>query len=380
MHYLDNAATTFVTKEVFDAMQPYFTTHCGNPSSLHKPGIDAQRAINTARKTIAQLLNCNSSELVFTSGGTEATNMCLKGLAFSNHTKGEIITTKIEHHATLHTVQFLEDLGYSVFYLNVDEEGFVDLDELRNLITDNTLVVSIILANNEIGTLQKIEEIKKICDDARTYLHVDAVQAITHIPIDIKKLDVDFMSISAHKFHGPKGIGALYIKNGIELEPLIHGGSQERERRAGTENVPYIVGFAKALELGMKELAEYKKRLDEYSHYLLNRLAEKGITYRLNGPAIGEDRLPGNISLTFPNCDCHDLQYHLHRLGIYVSTSSACDSNNIEVSHVIKAIYPEIDDHKDGALRVSLGSNTKYEDIDAFIKATVSLINKADQN
>ncbi len=379
MHYLDNAATTYVTKEVFDAMKPYFTIYGGNPSSIHQAGIDAKKAINTARNTIAKLLNCYPSELVFTSGGTEATNMCLKGLAFSNHTKGEIITTKIEHHATLHTAQFLEDLGYSVYYLNVDEEGFIDLDELRSLITDNTLVVSIILANNEIGTLQHIEEIKKICDNARTYLHIDAVQAITHIPIDITELDVDFISISAHKFHGPKGIGALYIKDGIQLEPLIHGGAQERERRAGTENVPYIVGFAKALEVGIKDLAEYRKRLDEYGHYLLNRLAEKGIVYRLNGPEIGEDRLPGNISLTFPNCDCHELQYQLHRQGIYVSTSSACDSNNIEVSHVIKAIYPEIDDHKDGALRISLGSNTKYEDIDAFISAIIPLIKKVDQ-
>jgi len=374
MHYLDNAATTYVSKEVFDAMQPYFTTHYGNPSSIHQIGIDAQKAINTARKKIAHLLNCNHSELVFTSGGTEATNMCLKGLAFSNHTKGEIITTKIEHHATLHTLNFLEDLGYTIFYVNVDEEGFIDLDELRSLITDNTLVVSIILANNEIGTIQHIEEIKSICDDASTYLHLDAVQAITHIPIDIAKLDVDFVSISAHKFHGPKGIGALYIKDGIQIEPLIHGGAQERERRAGTQNVPYIVGFAKALEIGINTQAEYKKRLDEYGHYLLNRLAEKGIIYRLNGPAIGEDRLPGSINLTFPNCDCHDLQYNLHKLGIYVSTSSACDSNSIEISHVIKAIYPSFDDHKDGALRISLGSNTKYEDIDAFIKGISSLI------
>lgn len=369
MHYLDNAATTKVKKEVFDAMEPYFTNQYGNPSSIHQAGIENKKAINHARSKIAHLLNCRPNELVFTSGGTEATNMCLKGLAFSNHTKGEIITTKIEHHATMNTVKFLEDMGYSVFYLNVDSDGFIDLDELRSLITDNTLVVSVILANNEIGTIQHIEEIKKICDDARTYLHVDAVQAITHIPIDIEALDVDFMSISAHKFHGPKGIGALYIKEGIEIEPLIHGGAQEKNRRAGTENVPFIVGFAKALEIGIPNIAEYRKRLDEYSNYLLSRLAEKGIIYRLNGPSIGEDRLPGNISLTFPDCDCHHLQYELHKMGIYVSTSSACDSDNIEISHVIKAIYPNVEDHKDGAIRVSLSDHTKYEDIDAFIKA-----------
>jgi len=376
MHYLDNAATTRVSKEVFDAMKPYFSTYYGNPSSLHESGIKTRKAINQARKTIASLLHADPSELVFTSGGTEATNMCLKGLAFSNHTKGEIITTKIEHHATLHTAKFLETLGYSVFYLSVDEEGFIDLEELRSLLTNNTLVVSIILANNEIGTIQQLQEIKKLCEQASTYLHVDAVQAITHIPIDIHALDVDFMSISAHKFHGPKGIGALYIKKGIELSPLIHGGSQEKNRRAGTENVPYIVGFAKALELGQKDLAEYRKRLDDYSNYLLNRLNEQGIHYRLNGPSIGKDRLPGNINLTFPDCDCHDLQYHLHRAGIYVSTSSACDSSNIEISHVIKAIYPNVEDHKDGAIRVSLGTDTKYEDIDAFVSEVINYINK----
>jgi cysteine desulfurase len=376
MHYLDNAATTKVSKEVFDAMKPYFTTHFGNPSSIHQAGIENRKAINQARHQIASLLHADASEIVFTSGGTEASNLCLKGLAFTNHTKGEIITTKVEHHATLNTVKFLENLGYSVFYLNVDKEGFIDLEELRALLTPNTLVVSIILANNEIGTIQQIQEIKELCDQASTYLHVDAVQAITHIPINIHELGVDFMSISAHKFHGPKGIGALYIKKGIELTPLIHGGSQEKHRRAGTENVPYIIGFAKALELGQKDLADYRRRLDDYSDYLLNRLAENEIIYRLNGPKIGPNRLPGNLSLTFPNCDCHDLQYHLHRKGIYVSTSSACDSDSIEISHVIKAIYPAYEDHKDGAIRVSLGTDTKYEDIDAFVSEVASYINK----
>lgn len=376
MHYLDNAATTKVSKEVFDAMKPYFSTHYGNPSSLHGSGIVTKKAVNQARKTIASLLHADPSELVFTSGGTEATNLCLKGLAFSNHTKGEIITTKIEHHATLHTAKFLESLGYSVFYLSVDKEGFIDLEELRALLTNNTLVVSIILANNEIGTLQQIGEIKKLCDQASTYLHVDAVQAITHIPINIHELDVDFMSISAHKFHGPKGIGALYIRKGIELTPLIHGGAQEKNRRAGTENVPYIVGFAKALELGQIDLAEYRRRLDDYSNYLLNRLSEHNIAYRLNGPSIGEKRLPGNINLTFLGYDCHELQYHLHRAGIYVSTSSACDSANIEISHVIKALYPDYEDHKDGAIRVSLGTHTKYEDIDAFVAEVRAFIQK----
>jgi cysteine desulfurase len=376
MHYLDNAATTKVSKEVFDAMEPYFTNNYGNPSSIHGAGIDAKKVINTARNKIASLLHCKPSELVFTSGGTEATNTCLKGLAFSNHTKGEIITTKIEHHATMRTTEFLEQLGYSVIYLNVDAQGFINLNELRTKISDNTLFVSIILANNEIGTIQHIKEIKKICEDARTYLHIDAVQAFTHIPINIEELDVDFISISAHKFHGPKGIGALYIKEGIEIEPLIHGGSQERNRRAGTENVPFIVGFAKALEIGLQELPEYRKHLDEYSHYLLNRLVEKDISYRLNGPDIGEDRLPGNIRLTFKDCDCHELQYNLHKMGIYVSTSSACDSDNIGISHVIQAIYPDSKDYKHGALRISLGTNTKFDDIDAFIKGIVSFIKK----
>lgn len=373
--YLDNASTTRVSDEVFEAMKPYFTSKFGNPSSLHNEGIQIRKDVNKAKKRIAELLQCDRKELYFTSCGSESTNWALKGLAFANHTKGEIITTKIEHHATLHTVQFLEKLGYIIHYLDVDKNGFINLNQLHQLISDNTLVVSVILANNEIGTIQHIEEISAICQKASTYLHVDAVQAITHMPINLSDMNVDLMSFSGHKFYAPKGIGLLYIKEGTHIENLIHGGKQEYECRSGTENVPYIVGFTTALETGLNKFKSYQERLNEYGRYILERLDENNIDYRLNGPEIGPHRLPGNLNLSFRGYDGSDLTYYLNKAGIYVSTGSACDSTSIEPSHVLQAIMVPFD-YIDATIRISIGEyNTKEE----IVYATDQLLRILDE-
>lgn len=373
--YLDNASTTQVHPAVFEAMVPYFQDDFGNPSSLHDKGIQIRKDVNLARQEVASLLHCNASEIHFTSCGTEATNWALKGLAFANHTKGEIITTKVEHHATLHAAEFLEELGYIVHYLDVDDQGFLNLDQLRRLISDNTLVVSILLANNEIGTIQPIEEIARICEAARVYLHVDAVQAITHIPIDLKTMNVDLMSISGHKFHAPKGIGALYIRQGTKIVNLIHGGQQEHGLRSGTENVPYIIGFATALRLGLAELEHYRNRLDEMAKQVLSALNAAGIDYRLNGPPIGPDRLPGNLNLSFVRDDGEDLTFYLNKHGVMVSTGSACDSTSIEPSHVLQAIrVPEDCIH--ATLRLSIGTFNTDEEVDYATRTLIATLRK----
>ena len=373
--YLDNASTTNVSKEVYEAMKPYFKKEFGNPSSLHNKGISNRKVINKSRKTIASLLNCSHKEIYFTSCGTESTNWALKGLAFKNKVKGEIITTKTEHHATLQTVKFLEDMGYIIHYLDVDSKGFIHLDQLRNLINDNTLVVSILMANNEIGTIQDMPEISKICAEHSTYLHVDAVQALCHIDLDLSTLGADLVSFSGHKFHAPKGIGILYIKEGTPMVNLIHGGQQEHDLRSGTENVPYIVGITKAIEEGMKNLNKYTETLNEYANYILKKLDKSGIDYRLNGPEIGPNRLPGNINISFKDLDGSDITYYLNKADIYVSTGSACDTQTIEPSHVLQAINVP-SDYIEASLRISIGIETDIEDVKFATKKLIEIINK----
>jgi cysteine desulfurase len=371
--YLDNASTTQVSKEVFEAMKPYFLEEYGNPSSLHNKGIHIRKKVNHCKKVIASLLHCNHDEIYFTSCGTEASNWALKGLAFANHTKGEIITTKIEHHATLHAAEFLESLGYIVHYLDVDSQGFININQLISLISDNTLVVSIILANNEIGTIQNIEQISTICRNHSTYLHVDAVQAVTHMPLDLSTLNVDLMSVSGHKFHAPKGVGFLYIKRGTHISNLIHGGQQENSLRSGTENVPYIVGLTTALEIGLNKYKEYESRLNKYAEYFLLRLSNAQIDYRLNGPPIGEQRLPGNVNLSFKGYEGSDITYYLNKAGIYVSTGSACDSTSIEPSHVLQAIQVP-SDYIDASIRFTIGEYTTKEELDYAIDTLIQIL------
>jgi len=371
--YLDNASTTSVSKEVFDVMLPFFMENFGNPSSLHELGIKNRKVINQSRKKIAELLNCKKTEIHFTSCGTESINWALKGLAFQNNTKYEIITTNIEHHATSETCMFLENLGFTINYLKVDKKGFINTNELRNMINNNTLVVSIIMANNEIGTIQNIKEISEICDQARTYLHVDAVQAICHTKINLETLNVDLLSISGHKFHGPKGIGILYIKEGTHICNLIHGGQQELKRRAGTENVPFIVGLTKALDVGISNLEQYTKRLNEYSKLFLDRLDKEEIDYILNGPNIGENRLPGNLNISFKNLDGLELTYLLDKRGIFVSTGSACDSESIEPSHIIKAIGVP-GDYINSTIRFSIGNETTLKELNYVIDNLIDIL------
>lgn len=372
--YLDNASTTGVSKEVYKEMKPYLKEEFGNPSSLHQKGIRIRKLLNSCHKKVASLLHCHHNEVFFTSCGTESTNWALKGLAFANKTKGEIITTRIEHHATLHTVEFLEEMGYIIHYLDVNKEGFIKLNQLRNLVNDNTLVVSIILANNEIGTIQNIDEISKICEEASTYLHVDAVQAITHMDVDLSKMNVDLMSISGHKFHAPKGIGILYVKKGTHIANLIHGGQQENDMRSGTENVPYIVGITKALEVGIDKYKNYQERLNKYAKYFLEELDKANIDYILNGPNIGENRLPGNLNISFKDYDGSDITYYLNKAHIYVSTGSACDSTSIEPSHVLKAINVP-SNYIDASIRFSIGEYTKKEEVEYSVNTLIEILN-----
>ncbi|WP_258877321.1 cysteine desulfurase family protein [Candidatus Xianfuyuplasma coldseepsis] len=373
--YLDNASTTQVSPEVFEAMKPFFIKDFGNPSSLHDKGIRVRKILNTSRKTVASLLGCSHTEVFFTSCGTEATNWALKGLAFANHTKGEIITTKIEHHATLHACEFLETLGFIVHYLDVDDQGFVDLLQLQQIISDNTLVVSIVLANNEIGTIQNIQAISTICQQHSTYLHVDAVQAVTHMPLNLSELQVDLMSVSGHKFHAPKGIGLLYIKEGTKIVNLIHGGQQENNLRSGTENVPYIIGFTTALQHGIDKYKDYQERLNHYATYFLQRLDDANINYRLNGPPIGPSRLSGNLNISFHGYEASDITFYLNKAGIYVSTGSACDSTSIEPSHVLQAIRVPLK-YINGSIRFSIGEYTTKEELEYTISTLLQILSE----
>lgn len=371
--YLDNGATTNVLNEVFEAMKPYFLESFGNPSSLHNVGIETKKMVNSCHKQVAELLGCDHKEVYFTSCGTESINWALKGLALANKDKREIITSKTEHHATLHACEFLEKNGYVIHYLNVDHEGFIDLDELNELINPNTLVVSILMANNEIGTIQKMDEIVNICNNHSVYLHVDAVQVLTHVELNLHELNADLVSFSGHKFHAPKGIGMLYIKSGTKIENLLHGGQQENKLRSGTENVPYIVGFTKALDLGIRNLIENKNRVSEYAQYILNELDNNEIDYRLNGPEIGKNRLPGNVNISFFDLDGSELTYYLNKANIYVSTGSACDSTSIEPSHVLQAInVPQ--DYIDCSIRISIGDTTTFEEVKYATQTLIDLI------
>lgn len=361
--YLDNASTTIVRKEVFEVMKPFFTTQFGNPSSLHKKGMENRKIINQSRKKIAELLHCSHKEIFFTSCGTESINWALQGLALENKTKSEIITTRIEHHATLETCKFLEDRGYTLKYVDTDDLGFVDLVHLDELITENTLFVSILLANNEIGTIQHAKSISDICFKNSTYLHFDAVQALCHTPIDLEELNADLVSFSGHKFNAPKGIGMLYKKESVKLGTLIHGGQQENDMRAGTENIAYIVGLTKALELGLEDFGPYKERLNSYSSYILSQLQDNNIDFILNGPEVGDYRLPGSINISIKDIDGDTLTYYLNKRGVYVSTGSACDSTRIEPSHVVRAIHVP-SDYINATLRITAGNHNTFEEIE----------------
>ncbi|MDE4541646.1 cysteine desulfurase NifS [Thermoanaerobacterium sp. R66] len=374
--YLDNAATTPLKKEVLDAMMPYLSNSFGNPSSLYSYGQEAKKAIEEARDKVAAAIGANADEIFFTSGGTESDNWALKGTAYALKDKGNhIITSSVEHHAILHTCQYLESQGFEITYLPVDEYGLVDPNELKRAIKDNTILASIMYANNEIGTIEPIQELANVSHEKGVLFHTDAVQAVGNVPIDVKKLDVDMLSMSAHKIYGPKGVGALYIRKGLRIDTLLQGGAQERNRRAGTENVAGIVGFGTAIELITKNIDEHVKKLTRLRDKLIDGILKIPYT-RLNGHPI--KRLPGNVNVSFEFVDGESLILSLDMEGICVSSGSACTAGSIDPSHVLLAIgLPEEIAH--GSLRLTIGEENTEEEIDTVINKLPKIVDRLRQ-
>lgn len=371
--YLDNSATTKIKTEVLNEMMPYLTIEYGNASSLYSVGRKAKKAIEKARKQVAELINCDMHEIYFTGSGSESDNTALKGFAYANKEKGNhIITSKIEHHAILESCETLERQGFEVSYIGVDENGVIDIEELQNAIRPTTILISVMTANNEIGTIQPIEQIAKIAHDKNIIFHTDAVQAIGNMPIDVQKMDIDMLSLSGHKINAPKGIGALYIKNGIQVEKYINGGHQERNKRAGTENVAGIVGIGKACELANKNMSKHIKYLIKLRDYYLMKLQkEMPGKFRINGGM--ENRLPGNANVSFKGIDASELIFKLDEKGICVSSGSACSSGSVNPSHVLTAInVPKI--YLNSAIRTSFGDSNTFEQIDYLVKCLKNFI------
>lgn len=372
--YLDHAATTPTDPRVVKAMLPYFTKSFGNPSSIHSFGQEGKRAIEEVRDRVANLIGAKSEEIVFTSGGTEADNFALKGVAFANEKKGNhIITTAIEHPAVIEACKFLEKRGFKVTYLPVDRDGLVNPEDVKKAITDKTILISVMQANNEIGTVEPIAEIGKITQEREIYFHTDAVQTTGHLPIDVDKLNVDLLSMSSHKFYGPKGAGALYIRKGTRVISFIHGGEQERRRRASTENVPGILGFGRAVEIAKEEMDEEGKRLASLRNRLIKGILERIEEVRLNGHP--EKRLPNNVNVSVEFVEGESMLLNLDLAGIAVSTGSACSSSTLEPSHVLLAIglSPVI---AHGSLRLTLGRGTEEEDIDQVLEVLPKIIQR----
>ena len=369
--YLDNAATTKVDEEVLKAMLPYFSEKFGNASSQHQIGQEAKNAIERSRKIIANAINAKTHEIIFTSGGTESNNLALKGLFFANYPeKNHIITTKIEHDCILNTCKWLQTMGAEITYLDVDREGFVNPEDIKRAITKKTIVVSIIHGNNEIGTIQDLEAIGKLCKEKNVLFHTDACQSFTKVPIDVKKQNLDLVTLNSHKIHGPKGVGAFYIKDGIKIIPLAHGGGHERKLRSGTENVSGIVGFARAVERADKKDL---KRMRELRDKLINGVLRIE-NVKLNG-ASGDKRLCGNMNVSFMNIEGESIGGYLEQNGIYTSTGSACQSNSLETSHVLKAIgLTNLE--ANSSLRITLSKYTTEEEIEHVLKVLPGIVKR----
>jgi len=370
--YLDHAATTPAYPEVVKAMLPYFSNAFGNPSSLHSYGQETRRAVEEARAKVAKLIGAQGEEVVFTSGGTEANNLALKGVALANEHKGNhIITSVAEHHAVLEVCKFLEKRGFRVTYVPVDKYGLVDPNDVRKAITNKTILISVMHANNEVGTIQPAAEIGRIAREAGVYFHTDAVQTVGHIPVNVDELQVDLLSISGHKCYGPKGIGALYIRKGTRLVSLIHGGGHEAGRRAGTENVPGIVGLGKAAELAGQEMDKEMKRQTYLRDKLIKGLQEKVDHLRLNGHPTR--RLPNNVNISVDFVEGESMLLNLDLEGICASTGSACSSGSREPSHVLLALgLPPEQAH--GSLRLTLGRDNTQADIDRVLEVLPGII------
>jgi len=368
--YLDNAATTRVDDEVLKAMTPYFNVNYGNASSTHFMGQEARNAMEMGRKIIARAIGAKPQEIVFTSGGTESNNLAIKGLFFSNYPeKNHIITTRIDHDCVLNSCKWLETQGAKVTYLDVDAEGFIDFKELENAITEKTILVSVIHGNNEIGTIQDLEAIGKICKRKGTLFHTDACQSFTKVPIDVRKQNLDLVTLNAHKIHGPKGVGALYIREGIKIVPLAHGGGHERKIRSGTENVSGIVGFAKAVEVAKKKDIE---RMIELRNKLIDEILKIQNT-RLNGSR--EKRLCNNINISFNNIEGEAIGGYLENYGIATSTGSACASHSLETSHVLRAIGL-VPLQANSSIRMSISKYTTEEEINYLLEVLPKIVEK----
>lgn len=372
--YLDHAATTPVKPSVADAMWPYCSEFFGNPSSIYRIARESRKAIDSARAQVAKALGAEPEEIYFTSGGSESDNWAIKGVAFANRKKGNhIITSAIEHHAILHTCQYLEKEGFSVTYLPVDRYGLVNTADLESAITDKTILVSIMYANNEIGTIEPVRELGAIARKHKIPFHTDAVQAIGNVPIDVKEQNIDLLSLSAHKFYGPKGTGALYIRKGVRIESLIHGGGQERKRRAGTENIAGIVGLGRAIELATSDIEWHNTHIRQMRDRLLKGILETIPHTRLNGHP--EKRLPGNLNVSFEFIEGESMLLWLDEEGICGSTGSACTSGSLEPSHVMLAIgLPHEVAH--GSLRLTLGDANTDEDVDTVLDVLPGIVAK----
>lgn len=370
--YLDNAATTATKPEVLEAMLPYFTEIYGNPSSIHAAGREARQAVECARAKVAKALGADKSEIYFTAGGSEADNWAIKGTAFAHKARGNhIITTSIEHHAVLHTCQWLEKQGFEVTYLPVNADGLVSPADVEKAIRPETILVSVMMANNEIGTIEPIEEITRIAHAHGVLMHTDAVQAVGAIPVDVRALGVDMLSLSAHKFYGPKGIGALYIKKGVKADTFMHGGAQERARRAGTEYLPGIVGLGKAIELATADVTSHAARLTAMRDRLIDGILKEIPYSRLNGHRTR--RLPGNVNVSVQYIEGEALLLRLDLAGIEGSSGSACTSGSLDPSHVLLAIgLPHEVAH--GSLRLTLGDFNTDADVDAVLEKLPEIV------
>ncbi|MBP2632559.1 MAG: Cysteine desulfurase [Firmicutes bacterium] len=370
--YFDHAATTPTDKTIANAMLEYMTIKFGNPSSVHSFGREVRKEVSEARENIAALINATANEIFFTSGGSESDNFALKGIAFANKNKGNhIITTQIEHHAILHTCQWLEKQGFDVTYLPVDEDGMISLDELKAAITDKTILISIMFANNEVGTIEPIKEIGAIAKERGIYFHTDAVQAVANVEIDVQDMNIDLLSLSGHKFYGPKGIGAIYIRRGVKIQPVQLGGAQERKMRAGTENVPAIVGLGMAAQFAKRDFVEKNAQLIALRDKLIKGIQEQIPDIKLNGHPT--KRLPGNVNFSFRYIEGESLLLSLDMKGIAASSGSACTSGSLDPSHVLLAMGL-IHEIAHGSLRISLGRDNTEEDIDYTLEVLPQII------
>ncbi len=374
IRYFDHGATTKTKEEVLKEMIPYFTLNYGNASSIYTIGRKSKKAVEEAREKVAKAINATSKEIYFTSCGSESDNLAIKGVAYANREKGNhIITTKIEHPAVLHTCQHLAREGFEITYLNVDNDGLISLQELEEAITNKTILISIMFANNEIGTIQPIKEIGQIAKKHNIYFHTDAVQAVGNVRIDVRDLNIDLLSMSAHKFYGPKGVGALYARTDVKFDKIQDGGHQERNKRAGTENVAGIVGIGKAIELVYKNFDEYNNKLLNLRDYYIKQIEEKIQYVKLNGHRT--KRLPGNANISFKFVDGEALLLNLDTKGICASTGSACTSGSLDPSHVLLAIgLPH--DVAQGSLRITFGEDNTKEDVDFLVDTLVNVVEK----